>query len=182
MDLVELFYAVSELFILFRHLDEMLEPFLELARPFSGRVDEGDADALVRPGISLEVLPGLGVGPELGHNILRNLKLLRVHIADRRQHVWHDFTLLDQPIKPFFIGLRVAAPWISRRKALGEPLLVDTLSNTVNPTETERFFDGMTVRDTWGTRVFPVGYQPDFVRGLKILFQPFTPIIAIGNV
>lgn len=160
----------------------MLEPFLELARPFSGRVDEGDADALVRPGISLEVLPGLCVGLENGHNVQRKLILLGGHIADGREHVGHDFALFDQSLKPFFIGLRVAAPWISRRKALGEPLLVDTLSNTVDPTEAERFFDGMTVRDTWGTRVFPEGYKPDFVRGLIILFQPLAPIIAIGNV
>ena len=35
------------LLILLRHLEEMVEPFLEFAGTFSGRVDEGDADALV---------------------------------------------------------------------------------------------------------------------------------------
>ncbi len=172
----------SILLVLFRHLDEVTQAFLEFFRSFSRAIDEADADAFVGIGKFLKVFPGFLVGLDLFQDIFGDLKFLACKITQCFTHLFDHLALLEKLSQPFLIGGRIRAFWLARREPLRCPLLIQRFHRAVDPAETQRLLDRVVVLDARLARLLFVIDQPDVFFGPVMLAQPRPPFLGVCDV
>src|SRR5215471_4301541 len=65
---------------------------------------------------------------------------------------------------------------------LGKLFVVYTLDQAVDPSEAQRFFNGIIIRDSWPGAGFFVIDQPDLCFCVVVSLQPHTPLVTIGSI
>ena len=172
----------SKLLAILSHTDKVREALCEFGRTFPCRLDEGNANAYVRLGKPLEVLPRLLVRLDGFEYANRNGERLLGEVRQRPQDVFGDLALFGKGPKPLHVRLGVLASGLANRKPLGEPVRIYHANRAIDPPNAQRLFDRIVVGDARPSGVLLVIDEPDLSRGLGILFQPGMPLAAIGSV
>lgn len=173
--------AEAELLALGRHLEEVIQARFKEIRMTAGVVDVGDADADVSRRERLEVLPGGLVGLDGFKDIGRNDELILFFFGQspqRRENVFCDSSLLDHFLQPLDIRLGIRAFRVAPGKALGEAFVIHFFQRAVDPTEADRFLDGVVIGNARFSRIFLVIDEPDPFFFFIILPEPGAPFPA----
>ena len=95
----------AELFVFFGQFEEIVQAFPEFLRSAAGRINVGDADALVGRAVFPEVSKGASVRFERLENVAWKNKFLGIDIAQIGEDVLRDLPSGDQLFQPLLVGL-----------------------------------------------------------------------------
>src|SRR5512140_1732950 len=176
-----LYPSKAELLALRRHLDEVVQPLLELGRAVARPFDEADPDALVGRGELAIVGPRILICLDRLQDIPRDHEPWLGHGGQRSKHALAHLARRDQLPQPLLVGRGVWRTRLARREALCEALTVDAAHVAVDPAEAQRLFDRVVVGDARFSAPFAIVDQPDLLRGAMVLPQPASPLCAAFN-
>lgn len=146
-----------KLFILRRHFHEISESLRKYLGPLSRAVDPSDANAFVGFGEFSEVFPRYGVLLECEENVIRKNEFFqprtfagpRLHVvANALQSEASHFSGFHESPNSFFVHFGKGTLLSSGSEPLQPTFSVARLRETVNPTEAERLFNRIVVRDS----------------------------------
>jgi len=155
---IERFDMIAELSAIGALLNETVESLLKLTRTIPREIHVGRSNTLIRRRSSFEKLPACSVRPQGSNDIFRDLIILWAIVFQLLEHLLGKPSRFSQPREPLFVGLRVAASRLSRRKSLSKPVVIYGFPYAVDPTKAESFFNCHVVWQARAPSRFAIGH------------------------